>query len=1068
MKLRSILVIVAALGWLPPAGAAVRVWQDAVVLPTYLEGPPDLVPVFDVFSPEQSWYPYASRTNLTNRREPQTWRRLNLENEYLACTFLPDLGGHLYTCVDKLNGHRLFRANPSVKKALIGVRGAWVSLGLEMSFPVAHSRVTVSPVRFGFRQEQDRASVWVGDVDRVTGMEWTVEFVLRTGRAVLEQNVELRNPTAVRQPYYWWNNAAIDLEPGTRFVIPTRLVAAHGLTQLDSWPVERDGVDHSLVANNKVAVDIFAHGSREPFLAAYHPGSRTATVHYADPAVVRGKKVWTWGLYDQNLLTELSDDNSMYVEIQAGLFENQDTFHFLDPGHAVRFSEYWMGARELGGVSRATLDAVLHLERRDAALVAELNVTRAIPDAHIRILDGQRAVLDERLALEPAKTLARSIPNPASGAHYRFELLDGSGKVLLVHNEGEYDAMAPAEVALGPQPRPDLSRSTTPDDYLFRGNYNELNSHYRFALGDYREGLAKFPESAALQKAAGRLAVVLMNYRRGLALLTEAAAALPGDREVHYYAGMAQAGLGDEEAARREWEQARQDPEFGRSATLAMAASQARSGQAAEALALVDQVLKGNGDLVPAGRMQVALLRKLGRADMAHEQVKHWHALDPLDVFLRVEDIRLGGADDGLSSQLGADPQRVFDVADGYMELGLWPDALEVLSRGYPRAPALETEPGATPPQDDPLVVYYRGYCRQKLGGSPADEFRAAATYPLAYVFPGRPSSYPVLRAAVAYQDEDASAHFLLGLLYMHSHMTDEALSEWRRAYSLRTTIPALAALLGRSLLELQKDAAGAVTVLRQGLEMEPSNGAVRDLLAAALKAAPAAPASAAGKTAAPATHPPDEIAALALLRAASGRLGEALGMFNGTNFPRDKEGNEVRGAYIELQLQRLRELAARKQCEPAARGLETLGDEDKRVPFTLYGFGAFMKGARFQYYLGEVEAACGDQKAARKRWSKVAKAAAEPESADFAFPALAQAALDGEQGRARLEAAAKEISRRLASAEEGRGILLYSQGLLLRAMGQNEKALAAFGEGAQAPDRRMSRYLNTLAMAQR
>jgi hypothetical protein len=47
---------------------------------------------------------------------------------------LPDIGGHLYTCTDKINGQSLFYANPSIKKAVIGYRGAWAAFGVEFNF----------------------------------------------------------------------------------------------------------------------------------------------------------------------------------------------------------------------------------------------------------------------------------------------------------------------------------------------------------------------------------------------------------------------------------------------------------------------------------------------------------------------------------------------------------------------------------------------------------------------------------------------------------------------------------------------------------------------------------------------------------------------------------------------------------------------------------------------------------------------------------------------------------------------------------------------------------------------
>ena len=88
------------------------------------EGPPDENPPFDAFSTQEN-YPYTMRTDIRETESVHAWRALYLENEYLKCTILPQLGGHIYTCVDKINGKSMFYANPSFKKAIIAYRGAW-------------------------------------------------------------------------------------------------------------------------------------------------------------------------------------------------------------------------------------------------------------------------------------------------------------------------------------------------------------------------------------------------------------------------------------------------------------------------------------------------------------------------------------------------------------------------------------------------------------------------------------------------------------------------------------------------------------------------------------------------------------------------------------------------------------------------------------------------------------------------------------------------------------------------------------------------------------------------------
>src|SRR5882724_10954936 len=107
------------------AQAEVRVWQGTLTLPTYEEGMPDPNPPFDQFTTNRFNYPYTLRTNLTSRRVDHAWRAVYLENEYLKCSVLPDIGGHLYTCTDKISGQSMFYDNPSIKKAAIssGARG---------------------------------------------------------------------------------------------------------------------------------------------------------------------------------------------------------------------------------------------------------------------------------------------------------------------------------------------------------------------------------------------------------------------------------------------------------------------------------------------------------------------------------------------------------------------------------------------------------------------------------------------------------------------------------------------------------------------------------------------------------------------------------------------------------------------------------------------------------------------------------------------------------------------------------------------------------------------------------
>ena len=87
-----------------PVQAQVRVWEGVLNLPAYDEGAPDANPPFDQFATGRFNYPYTMRNEITDQRVEHRWRAIFLENEYLKCSVLPDLGGHIYTCIDKISG----------------------------------------------------------------------------------------------------------------------------------------------------------------------------------------------------------------------------------------------------------------------------------------------------------------------------------------------------------------------------------------------------------------------------------------------------------------------------------------------------------------------------------------------------------------------------------------------------------------------------------------------------------------------------------------------------------------------------------------------------------------------------------------------------------------------------------------------------------------------------------------------------------------------------------------------------------------------------------------------------
>ena len=118
-----------------------------------------------------------------------------------------------------------------------------------------------------------------------------------------------------------------------------RFTASHGFTRVDTWPVDtrrgrpldrRQPHYGSRVRSSATAAARRSWASTTRATAA-------GVVHYSPPEDPPAKKIWSWGRDPDGLdwRKALSDDESAYVEVQAGLFRNQETYAFLEPQETI-------------------------------------------------------------------------------------------------------------------------------------------------------------------------------------------------------------------------------------------------------------------------------------------------------------------------------------------------------------------------------------------------------------------------------------------------------------------------------------------------------------------------------------------------------------------------------------------------------------------------------------------------------------------------------------------------------------------------------------------------------------
>jgi tetratricopeptide (TPR) repeat protein len=443
--------------------------------------------------------------------------------------------------------------------------------------------------------------------------------------------------------------------------------------------------------------------------------------------------------------------------------------------------------------------------------------------------------------------------------------------------------------------------------------------------------------------------------------------------------------------------------------------------------------------------------------------------VDPTDPVLRYELTRLGRQDPDLWPHLGADANRLLDVADHYLSARLRDEAHVLLDRDFPLVASPMREPGAVAPGESPLVAYYRDALADGHGAaSPTSAARSTA-----YSFPNRPRFYSVLGRALRSDPDDHAARFLLGSQYLASGLVDRAIEAWQPIRSIRPAIPTLHRSLALALLHGRNDVTAARTVLEQGTTADPQNVEVYLTLDGVLSAAGAPPrqrVAALERFPATGTLPSSLVFKLAIALAESGDAAAAERLFHGRFFPREEGGANVRTVYAQVLLSSSRASARAGRCADALRQLDAAPRERQELAFTAGGLADTLSTPLMARQAAAVESRCGRTASARQRWERLAQplaAGAAPLSVAIAHDArrrLGRPVTAAERRRVAesLDAATRSLESGTTSSP---GTLELARAMLLAALGRAAESRTALQRVFVYPDRNLSHAFARLTM---
>lgn len=193
----SALVLTLAVACVAAAQPAATVREDQKTLTTYPFSDPNPIP-----TPGRI-YPYFRFDMYTDTPVPQAWTVVELENAYLKVQILPQVGGKIWSAIEKSSGRAFVYDNHVVKFRDIAMRGPWTSGGIEANYGIiGHTPNCATPVDYVTRQHPDgSASVIIGVLDLLTRTPWRLEVTLPADKAYFTTRSWWQNTTPLEQPY---------------------------------------------------------------------------------------------------------------------------------------------------------------------------------------------------------------------------------------------------------------------------------------------------------------------------------------------------------------------------------------------------------------------------------------------------------------------------------------------------------------------------------------------------------------------------------------------------------------------------------------------------------------------------------------------------------------------------------------------------------------------------------------------------------------------------------------------------------------------------------------------------
>lgn len=386
-------------------------------------------------------YPYYRFDLFTNNSVLKSWKVIELENQYIRVLILPEIGGKIWTAIEKSTDKPFIYDNDVVKFRDVAMRGPWTSGGIEANYGIiGHTPNCATPVDYSIQYKKDGSvSCFIGVLDLLTRTSWQIEINLPKDKAYFTTSSFWYNASSDEQPYYTWMNAAISAKKDLQFIFPGNVYLGHE-GQHHNWPINHQNGKHIDWYNENnfggyKSYHVF--GTLNNFFGAYWHDEDFGMGRYSTREDKPGKKLWIWGLSQQGMIWEklLTDSSGQYTEVQSGRLFNQaeekSSFTpFKHKGFAPHstdaWTEYWFPVVKTKGMVMANNIGTLNVIKHHNGIEIYFSPLQKLNDS-IVVKSDYKILVEKKLQLNVMQLYHQFIPLVNADTNFTISI----GKNLL-------------------------------------------------------------------------------------------------------------------------------------------------------------------------------------------------------------------------------------------------------------------------------------------------------------------------------------------------------------------------------------------------------------------------------------------------------------------------------------------------------------------------------------------------------------------------------------------------------------------------------------------------------------